>query len=397
MRALKEILNVILDLPKEAINALRNKLAPTNECEADITSSTPAGAVFMGMELLDRLELPAIIDAAIGEMHTPLEELRKNVDKASEEMGKPSTGTILSLLVADMLAKPKEVMRIYKVEEITKKWNLFKIFGIEEKKLNDDKILRCMSKLGRECGIINEILLKLSLGVNEKFGVPLERFFLDSTVTELDGEFKKADKVCFGRGSDLSKQLITSMIASSGSKIPVGGFVYSGNTNDATTLPDAIKVIDRIAKEDKSETKELVVDRIYLTAKNIVAMRNSPNVKIKWLGPLKSGLSEERFRELIDEAYEKGLWTDISYRSPKEISQNQKPALKAFETAWTMTDEIKPELKTGQKRRAKGSIQKIQVEMRCVAYTDENRAADEKKSRDKRKVKIDKKIGEFQG
>lgn len=396
MRALKEVLNVILDLPKEAIKALRNKLSPLNETEDEITSSTPAGAIFMGMELLDKMGLSKLIDEALGERHTPLSELRKNIGETEVNRVKPSAGTVLSLLVADMVAKPKEVTRMYKVEEIAKAWKLFEIYGIEENKLNDDRILRCMSKAGRTDCFLNQILLKLALEANEKFGVPLERFFLDSTITELDGEFQKAVKACIGRGSDLSKQLVTSMIASAGSKIPVGGFVYPGNTNDSTTLPDAIEVIKRIAEEDKSDTKELVMDRIYLTAKNILTMRNTLGVKIKWLSPLKSGLSEERFRKIVDEGYEKGLWKEIDYRSPKEISKKLNPSMKAFETTWIMTEKIKPELEKGQKRRAKGSIQEIEVESRCVVYKDENRAEDERKARDKRKEKIDEKLSEFE-
>lgn len=62
MRALKEVLNIILDLPKEAIKALRNKLSPLNETDDDITSITPAGTIFMGMELLDKLGLNKLID-----------------------------------------------------------------------------------------------------------------------------------------------------------------------------------------------------------------------------------------------------------------------------------------------------------------------------------------------
>jgi transposase len=186
------------------------------------------------------------------------------------------------------------------------------------------------------------------------------------------------------------------LLIASKSRVPVGTFVYPGNTNDATTLPNAIEVINKVVPEvNKDANIELVMDRIYITAKNVQMMRANEEVNIKWLGPLKSGLSEAKFQKTVDEAYEKNLWEKISYRSPKEIARNDSPALEAFETTWVMSEEIKPELEPGQKRRPNGSIKKIEVDVRCVVYKDPKKAYNEKKSREEKRQKLEKKLVEF--
>jgi transposase len=180
------------------------------------------------------------------------------------------------------------------------------------------------------------------------------------------------------------------MVISAKSRIPIGAFVYAGNTNDATTLPDAMNVINNVVpKINQTGSVELVMDRIYITAKNVRLMRANEKIKIKWLGPLKSGLSEKRFQEKVSEAYEQGLWEKITYRSAKEIARNEKPCIESFETTWVMTDEIKPELLPGQKRRTSGSIEKIEEEVRCVVYKDNRRASQEKEIREKNRKRLD--------
>jgi hypothetical protein len=395
MIGFEHILDIILELPREAVKKVKELIKKDVSAEKEY-SSVPAGTPFIGIELLEKLEVPKIIDEVLGEKHTSLDELKGNRYKEKDEEVVPSVGTILSVVIADMIAKPKEITRIYKVEEISDSWKLFELFGINPQKLNDDKILRSMSKLGTNMNRTNEILLKLVLNVSNIYGVPLESFFLDSTVLELDGGFEDADKVTAGRGAKSHSQLITSLLVASKSKIAIGGFVYSGNTNDATTLPDAIEVINKVVpKVNEEATIELAMDRIYITAKNVQIMDANEKVKIKWLGPLKSGLSETKFRKIVDEAYEKNLWQKISYRSPKEIARNDSPMLEAFETTWIMSEEIKPELEPGQKRRPNGSIKKIEIDVRCVVYKDPKKAYNEKKKREEKRQKLEKKLVEF--
>jgi transposase len=395
MMNLGNILDIIIGLPKEVAKKFK-ELISKDESEEKECTSVPAGTPFVAIELLEKLGVPAIIDDLLGEEHTSLELLKRNRDKEEDEQILPSTGVVLSILIADMIARSKKITRIYKVEDISSHWKLFELFGINPQKLNDDRILRALSKLGSDSDGMNGIILKLTLKVCEVYGVPLESILLDSTVVPLDGEFNDASKVTVGRGSESSSQLITSLIVAAKSKIPIGGFVYPGNTNDATTLPDAINVINNVVSEvNKNGNIELIMDRIYITAKNVLMMRANEKVKINWLGPLKSGLSEVKFREKINQAYEQDLWKKISYRSPKETAKNEEPTLEAFETIWVMSEEIKPELEAGQKRRAKGSIKRIEANVRCVVYKDAKKACSDKKNRDEKRKKLDVVLKEF--
>ncbi|WP_459928785.1 hypothetical protein [Desulfosporosinus burensis] len=60
-----------------------------------------------------------------------------------------------------------------------------------------------------------------------------------------------------------------------------------------------------------------------------------------------------------------------------------------------MKDIIKPDLEPGQKRRPKGSIQTVEIEVRCVFYRHELNASHEKFRRDTEKVKLEEALNEF--
>lgn len=394
MRTFSEILEIVMELPKEAMMGFKRLISTTKDNNQD--TSTPAGAPLMGMDLLEKLGIPQIIDEVLGEPHTPLSLLKRNKEKEEKNRVNPSTGIVLAVLIADMISKPREVTRIYKIRDIAEKWHFFEILGIDPSKLNDDKILRSLGKVGLRGEIMNEILMKLTLKTGEEFDIPLDRVLLDSTVMELTGEFEKVTKIQPGRSLNAISQLITSLLVASNSKIPIGGFVFPGNTNDATTLPAAVDIINEIIPKVKQNScVELIMDRIYITAKNVLFMRDNKKIKINWLGPLKSGLSEKKFRDLVSKGYEEKWWNKIEYRSKKEIERNEEPCLESFEARWVMTDKVKPELEDGQKRRPKGSIKNIEAEVRCIVYRDAKTAALEKANRAKRKDKLELELKDF--
>jgi transposase len=181
---------------------------------------------------------------------------------------------------------------------------------------------------------------------------------------------KNAPKVVPGRGMDSFSQLIVSLVVASGSRLPPVGFsVLAGNTSDSTTLPGIYDTVNRIADEG---AVEFLMNRIYPTPSNILFLKEHQDERmVYWVSPLKIGLSEKRVRELIDEAYSDGKWKLISYRSTKEINAKIEPPLTAFETTWTLKEEIKSELEPGQKRRPRGSVQIVEIEVRCVFYRHE--------------------------
>lgn len=362
---------------------------------SDDTEASPAGAVLMGMYILDYLGFSRYIDDLLGVEHTSIEYLKEQykVRLLLKKPTKPSYGTILSLLVADMIAYPRRITPAYKFEEMAKIWHTGPLLGIEPSLLNDDRIGRAISALGLKKENMEEILYTLVMGTAKKAGIPLDKFLLDTTLLQLDGKFKDADKVVPGRGKNSFAQLVIGLVVASGSRLPVGFAVLAGNTNDAKTLPEAFETIHRIADEGPVE---LIFDRIFPTPSNILYLKDQESRRENyWISPLKTGLSQKRVRQEIDTAYAKNKWKPISYRSTKEIIANIKPPLSAYETSWTLTETIKPELEPGQKRRPKGSIITREIEVRCVFYRNEIQAVRDREKREAQKEALEGKLQDF--
>lgn len=90
---------------------------------------TPDGAVLVAMHILVALGLPQRIDFVLGELHTPLYALRKSWADGKKSV--PSSEVIPCLLVADMLAYPKRITRVFLVEELAELWHTDKLLGID--------------------------------------------------------------------------------------------------------------------------------------------------------------------------------------------------------------------------------------------------------------------------
>lgn len=377
-------------IPPEDQEEFFSKLGTSKTIEA-----SPAGAILIGMHILEYVGFSRYIDELLGEENTPIEQLRKHYQNRNvlEKPMIPSTGTILSLMVADMIACPRTITPLYKFEDMAKQWRTGPLLGIEPSLLNDDRMGRSMSVVGIAPDIMEEVLFYLVVNAAKKAGLPLSRFILDTTLLQLDGKFKDADKVVPGRGKDSFSQLIVSLVIASGSKLPVGFGVLAGNTSDSTTLPDIYETVDRIADEGAIE---FLMDRIYPTPSNILFLKEHEQERmVYWVSPLKMGLSEKRVRELIDEASREGNWKPINYRSTKELKAKIDPPLMAFEATWTLTEKIKPELKPEQKRRPRGSIQTIEIEVRCVFYRHALNAEKEAEKREAGKERLEKAMQDF--
>ncbi len=377
------IIELIQQLPDEAQNALLHKLKLTD------AKNTPAGAVLVAMQLLSVLGIPRQIDFVLGDEYTSLEYLKAEVAAGRKPV--PSFGIQIGLLVADMLAYPKRIARVYKVQELSKEWHTGKLLGIDPDLLNDDRLLRTLSKLGASPSDLNDILQSITLETAENFKIPLSRFFVDGTVLQLDGEFAKAEKVCPGRGKDSLSQLVASLVAASGSRLPVSFDVLAGGTNDSTTLPKSLASMDKVAPPGPIEW---IADRIFPTAKNILFMQKQKR-EYRFIAPLKIGVSEKRFRELVDQAWDQGKWQNIDYRSAEEIRKNRERSYQACEAEWTLTENEKPELLPGQTRRPKGSIIHHKVTVRCALYRHGYKANQELQKREKERIDCEAALEEF--
>jgi len=376
-------------MPKEVFDEFLTEIKVVQTLEA-----SPVGSVLMGMYILEFVGFPRYVDEILDEEHKSIEQLRNSYhDRHETEKLKPSSGIILSLMVADMIARPRNITPAYKFEEMAVKWRTAPLLGIEPTYLNDDRIGRVMSAIGANAKNYEEVLINMIMGAGKKVGIPLGSFILDTTILQLDGKFKDASKVVPGRGSNSFSQLMVSLVIGSGSRMPVGFSVLPGNTSDSSTLPGAYSTINRIADDG---AVEIIMDRIYPTPSNILFLKEQEEERmVYWVSPLKTGLSKAKVRKQIDEAYQKEWWEPIPYRSDKEIKAKISPPITAFETEWVLTEVIKPDLQPGQKRRPKGSIKTVEIVVRCVYYRHELNAERERENRQFKMEQMDKSLQEI--
>ena len=182
------MLSIMKHLPKKAQNKLIPQLEISNKIDA-----APAGAILMGMHILNYVGFAKYIDQLLGEEHTPIEKLQKHYQDRKIPEGAfltPSIGIVLSLLVADMIACPRDITRAYKFVEIAEKWQTGPLLGIEPTLLNDDRIARAMTALGKDSKVMEEVLYNLVMDASKKAGIPLNKFILDTTLLQLSGDFK---------------------------------------------------------------------------------------------------------------------------------------------------------------------------------------------------------------
>ena len=379
------------ELPQKVRNALLKCLRFAEKSEG-----TPSGSVLVAVYLLEFLGIPKHIDEIFAQENTPICELKKeyksNLKKAmSPPM--PSPGLIIALLIADMVACPKNLIRISNVEKMAERWNTGPLLGIAPFLLNDDRLLRMLSILGKDVSTLVETLHLIVVHVATKFEIPLNRFFVDTTVLQLDGQFGNAKKVTPGRGKDSFSQLVVGLTIAAGSRLPINFGVNPGNTFDAHTLPSAIESINRVAEPG---AVEVFMDRIFATPENVHTLHQYQEKReIYWTSPLKTGLAGEKFRKLVAEIWDTQGWLPIKYRSAQEIHNKIESPMTAYETTWTVTYELKPEKIEG-KRRPKGSIQRFKYPVRLVVYRHAGRAEKEKQARLEKRKQLEQLLQGFQ-
>ncbi|MDI6880901.1 MAG: hypothetical protein QMC95_17375 [Desulfitobacteriaceae bacterium] len=123
------------------------------------------------------------IDRVLGEEHTLIEYLKQEMAAGRKQV--PSSGILIGLLVADMLAYPKRIARVYEVQTLAKAWHTDKLLGIDPDLLNDDRLLRALSKLGVNPSDMRDILQGTTLNVSDRFKIGLSRFFVDGSILQL--------------------------------------------------------------------------------------------------------------------------------------------------------------------------------------------------------------------
>jgi len=385
---LGEMVQKIEAFPQQA----RKKLF--SDLKLSEVSYMPAGAILIGMQILNALDFPRIIDEVLGEEHITMEQL-KHAYRVKHQPLVPSAGILICLLVADMLAYPKEIVRMYQVRELAEEWHTGPLLGIDPALLNDDRLLRTLSKLGEPEKAMKEILHWASMHVARSYHLPLSRFFVDTSVLQLDGLFASAPKVTAGRGTDSFSQLIASLTIAAGARLPVSFCAYPGNTGDSKTLQPALAELDQLVPPN--QVIEWIGDRAFGTAKNIRFVQNQTDRTYRFISPLKTEKAGKPFRDVVDQAWDQEAWQPIAYRTAQERKKNAPRTYMAYDTEWTVTDEEKPPLEPGQTRRPRGSVVRHQETVRCVVYRHGNQASAEKKNRLEKRAACEAALNEFAG
>ena len=152
-------------IPQEAQDELIMQLE-----NADTIEASPAGAILVGMYILEYVGFSRYVDELLGEEHTTIEQLKNRYGNRApfEKPMIPSTGIILSLMVADMIACPRNITPAYKFEEMAKQWRTGPLLGIEPSLLNDDRIGRAMSAIGANPQNLQEVLYNMIMDAGKK-------------------------------------------------------------------------------------------------------------------------------------------------------------------------------------------------------------------------------------
>lgn len=348
---------------------------------------SPMGAIFMGIHILEHLGFPRYIDELLGEEHTPIEQLRNHYNNKPVlgESMMPSTGIILSLMVADMFARPRYIDSSRRFEEIGQNWKTGPLLGIDPSLLSDERIGKVMDDVGGDLKIMEDALYSL---IGEA-GISLNKFGLGSIMLELDEESEDAAEQAFGHGENSFCKHSVSLLISSDLKLPVGFFAMADNTNDTVNLPDVYRTINSIADDGEVE---LIMAGVNPTLRDILFLKEHEDERmVHWISPLKTDLLTERAKKLIDGAYCEDKWVPIKYRSVKERKEKIAPPLKSFETTWLLTEKTGPE----QTMLSEDSTKTNGIEVRAVFYRHELQAERKMEIRQYEKNRMEMELQEF--
>ena len=372
---LQPIIKQLAKLPQKVLA----KIMP--ELRVDVPQANPSGAVLIGIFLARAIGIGKIIDDCVGEKYITYEHLRE--DKANGSKCQVSTGLACEIIIGDMLGKNQNLTRLYKIEEQCEKWQVEKIIGVPAKKFNDDKIGRSLDAINSAPELIPQILQSIVLSVAKKFGVPLDRFYNDTSSVPVSGAMENNEKVQYGYGGlPNEKQLVQNLTISAGASLPVVAAIDPGNVQGGTTFERSFEGVKKITGDQEFE---MIIDRGILTQNNMHLMLSKSDNKAIFIGPLKDELSKSWVLKQLDNS-QKDTHVTITYRSKKEVERDLPSHYTALETEYTFKVEIDPppkkdKCKKDKRRRKKGECKYVTYTVRAVIYCDINKKQNEKERR----------------
>ncbi|MEM3853886.1 MAG: IS1634 family transposase [Conexivisphaerales archaeon] len=364
---------------------LQQRLAA--ELKIDVAKATPAGAVLIGFSLAQTFGVGETIDYLLGEEHLSVQQMQDEL--AQGVTPRISTGTACEVLIADMLGCYKNLTRLYHLEEACEAWRVRDILGLPPEKLNDDRLGRALDTIGENPTLMGDILQALVLKAAERFGIPLKRFYNDTTAIPVWGERQGNDKVQFGHGGLPGlQQLILNLTILAGPSLPVTAVTDPGNVQGGRVFDRTLKAVAKLTQDEF----EIIIDRGILTHLNMHLMLTEK--RAFFIGPLKEELCRSWVLDALREAGEKAF-TPIAYRSKEEARKGQPSHYEALETTYTFKVELNRR-QPGEARKKKGERRFIEHTVRAVIYRDNKKKERDAEHRAKNIAKVESELKELQ-
>lgn len=357
------------------------------ELKIDVAKATPAGAVLIGFSLAQTFGVGETIDYLLGEEHLSVQQMQDEL--AQGETPRISTGAACEVLIADMLGCYKNLTRLYRIEEACEDWHVRDILGLPPEKLNDDRLGRALDTIGENPTLMGDILQALVLKAAERFGIPLKRFYNDTTAIPVWGEMQGNDKVQFGHGGLPGlPQLIFNLTILAGPCLPVTAITDPGNVQGGPVFGRTLKGISKLTQDEF----EIIVDRGILSHYNMHLMLEEK--RAFFIGPLKEELCRSWLLNTLLEAGEKAF-APISYRSKEEARKGQPSHYEALEATYSFKVELNRR-RPGEARKKKGERRFAEHAVRAVIYRDNKKKQRDAEHRAKNMAKVEAELQELQ-
>lgn len=358
------------------------------ELKIDVAKATPAGAVLIGFSLAQTFGIGETIDYLLGEPHLSVQQMQDELAQGAKL--RISTGTACEVLIADMLGCYKNLTRLYRIEEACEAWRVKDILGLPPKKLNDDRLGRALDTINENPALMGDLLQILILKATERFGIPLSRFYNDTTAMPVWGQMEGNDKVQFGHGGLPGlRQLILNLTTLAGPSLPVTAVIDPGNVQGGPVFNRTLRAVAQLTQNEF----EMIIDRGILSHYNMHLMLSEK--RALFIGPLKEELCRSWLLNTLRVAGEKAF-VPIAYRSKEEARQGQPSHYEAMEANYSFKVELEPR-KPEEPRKKKGERHFAEHTVRAVIYRDNKKKERDAEHRAKNIAKVEAKLQELQG
>lgn len=365
---------------------LQQRLAA--ELKIDVAKATPAGAVLIGFSLTQTFGVGETIDYLLGEEHLSVQQMQDEL--AQGVTPRISTGTACEVLIADMLGCYKNLTRLYHLEEACEAWRVRDILGLPPEKLNDDRLGRALDTIGDNPTLMGDILQALVLKAAERFGIPLNRFYNDTTAIPVWGERQGNDKVQFGHGGLPGlQQLILNLTILAGPSLPVTADTDPGNVQGGPVFGRTLTAVSKLTRGEF----EIIVDRGILSHYNMHLMLTEK--RAFFIGPLKEELCRSWLLDTLRSAGA-NAFTPIAYRFKEEARKGQPSHYEALEATYSFRVELNRR-KPREPRKKKGERRFAEYTIRAVIYRDNKKKQRDAEHRAKNITKVEARLQELQG